>query len=56
MCKIDPHIGEVWWHRKKMKTKKSSLTKTNLFDFSCKKPNMYFLWICLFLNMLINVF
>ena len=29
MYKIDPNIGEVLWHRKKMKLEKSSLTKIN---------------------------
>ena len=38
----NPNIGEVWWHRKKMKLEKSSLTKKKLLDFLCKKPKNKF--------------
>ena len=42
MCNIDPNIGEVWWHGKKMELEKSSLIKKKKWLFFCKKPKNKF--------------
>ena len=55
MCKIDPNICEVW-NRNKMKIEKRSLTKKNLFDFSCKKTKYKFCSLDLISFKNINVF
>ena len=39
ICKIDPNICEVWWHRNTMKIKKCGLTKKKLIAYFVKNIN-----------------